>query len=74
MKPEGGTKLNVAFLIESSPPFPSFGGVPARAGWFLGGESTPAMVILMHSPTTPSGFACHPSTGGEFFLSLSGFA
>ena len=67
-------KVIVAYLIESSPRFPSSGGVPARAGWLLGGESTPAMVILVLSPTTPSGYACHPSTGGECVLSLSGFA
>ena len=52
-------KVSVAFLIASSPRFPSCGGVPARAGWFFGSDvgvsSCVAPPPRQASPATPPG-------------------
>jgi hypothetical protein len=46
--------------------FPSSGGVDAagrRGGWLM--NPLRLFQSLALTPTTPSGFACHPSNGGE---------
>jgi hypothetical protein len=39
-------------------------GCPAGAGWFVS-AGVDAVIIPFVPATTPSGFACHPSAGGE---------
>ena len=59
-------KVIVAYLIESSPRFPSSGGVPARAGWFQGSDVGVSLCVAppprQASPATP------PGEGNVFFL------
>jgi hypothetical protein len=72
-------RTNSSMIAEVVFKFPSHGGVPRRGGVVLAEyriilpphcHHPVRLCFERHTATTPSGFACHPSRGGELSLEV----